>query len=562
MKKKKSIKLKFNLLIVSLCLFIIIGMLFLSLNFIKKSVTTQMRNDGLVIASIIEEYIEDIDITKDGGIKTANEVIKDMMIDFSEELKYISVENTNMEIVAHNESQKIGRVETDKRFKDIIRNQKPLAFEFERKDENGNGVNQWVYNVSVPLYDINNDKVIGIVDVGISLDDMHQKIEESMGNVLLFAAIVLIIAIAIGIFASNLVTKNLKELMNKSKSLGEGDLTIEFDINSNDEFEELAYIQNKTVKKLEKLISSVKQTILSINEMSNTLNASSQEVSASMEEIAGSSDCVLNSVSNQNKSIDNLHQNIDDLKNTLQMVYKEGKDLLKSSNLIEEHATKGSNETNLLMEEVNEVELSFKYVNDKIKDLSSSVEEITEITNVINSVAGQTNLLALNASIEAARAGEAGKGFSVVAQEIRTLAEQVLLSSDNINNIVSKISSQTKEVFETSNNAYSKIKDETNSIEGSVETFKGILNEVTNLTPKVDEVYKSIKKSLDIKDILLLEIDEINNSANTVTQSVQDITASIEEQTSMTEELSASIEELSSMQEELTKESNQFKTRD
>ncbi|WXR62545.1 methyl-accepting chemotaxis protein [Peptostreptococcaceae bacterium AGR-M142] len=562
MKAKKSIKFKFNLLIVSLCLFIIIGMLFLSLNFIKKSVTTQMKNDGLVMASIIEEYIEDIDITKDEGIKTTNEVIKEMMFNFNKELKYISVENTNMEIIAHNEKQKLGLVETDARFKDVIRNEEPLAFEFERKDENGNGNGQWVYNVSVPLYDINSDKVIGIVDVGISLDDMYIKIKESMINVLLFASAVLLIAIGIGVFSAHLVTKNLKELMNKSKSLGDGDLTIEFNINSKDEFEELANIQNRTVQKLESLISSVKQSILSISEMSNTLNASSEEVSASMEEIAGSSDSVLNSVSNQNNSIVKLHENIDDLKDILEMIYKEGKDLLKSSNLIEEHAIKGSKETNLLIEEVNEVQLSFKYVNDKIKELSSSVEEITEITNVINSVAGQTNLLALNASIEAARAGEAGRGFSVVAEEIRTLAEQVLLSSDNINNIVGKISSQTKDVFETSNNAYTKIKDETVSIEGSVETFKGILNEVTNLTPKVDVVYDSIKKSLDIKDIVLLEIDEISNSANVVTESVQDITASIEEQTSMTEELSASIEELSAMQEELTRESDQFKTRD
>lgn len=559
---KKSIRFKFNLLILSVCLFIIIGMVLLSLNFIKKSVTTQMKNDGIVMASIIEEYIEDIDITKEGGIEVTNEVIKEMMFDFNQELKYISVENKNMEIIAHNEKQKIGRVETDGRFKDVIKKEEPLAFEFERKDENGNGSGQWVYNVSVPLHDVNNEKVIGIVDVGISLDDMYLKIRESMINVLLFAVIVLIIAVGIGVFSSHLVTKNLNELMNKSKSLGEGDLTIEFNVKSKDEFGELAHIQNRTVQRLERLISSVKQSIFSISEMSNTLNASSEEVSASMEEIAGSSDSVLNSVSNQNTSIVKLHENIDDLKDTLEMIYKEGKDLLKSSNLIENHAIKGSNETNLLIEEVNEVQLSFKYVNDKIKELSSSVEEITEITNVINSVAGQTNLLALNASIEAARAGEAGRGFSVVAEEIRTLAEQVLLSSENINNIVGKISSQTKDVFETSDNAYTKIKDETVSIESSVETFKGILEEVTNLTPKVETVYKSIKKSLDIKDTVLLEIDEISNSANVVTESVQDITASIQEQTSMTEELSASIEELSAMQEELTRESNQFKTRD
>jgi methyl-accepting chemotaxis protein len=104
-----------------------------------------------------------------------------------------------------------------------------------------------------------------------------------------------------------------------------------------------------------------------------------------------------------------------------------------------------------LVTSINSIGSAFKDVSNKISELGMSVNKINEITALINSIADQTNLLALNAAIEAARAGEAGKGFAVVADEIRKLAEQSKNSSGEIDNLITLILSETKEVISTTN---------------------------------------------------------------------------------------------------------------
>jgi methyl-accepting chemotaxis protein len=75
--------------------------------------------------------------------------------------------------------------------------------------------------------------------------------------------------------------------------------------------------------------------------------------------------------------------------------------------------------------------------------LGERSQKIGEVLGLINEIAEQTNLLALNAAIEAARAGEAGKGFSVVASEVRKLAERSIRSADEIREIVTAIQDET-----------------------------------------------------------------------------------------------------------------------
>ncbi|WP_342558282.1 methyl-accepting chemotaxis protein [Metasolibacillus sp. FSL K6-0083] len=129
-----------------------------------------------------------------------------------------------------------------------------------------------------------------------------------------------------------------------------------------------------------------------------------------------------------------------------------------------------------------------------MSDLSERSKQIAEIVNVIGEISNQTNLLALNASIEAARAGEHGKGFSVVAEEVRKLAENTKTSTEDIANLTKKIEEQIAQAYEDNKNNMQLV---TNGIEKSAATsaqIESLLHMITNVQTGIDELLGYMKE--------------------------------------------------------------------
>src|SRR5205085_12259117 len=99
-----------------------------------------------------------------------------------------------------------------------------------------------------------------------------------------------------------------------------------------------------------------------------------------------------------------------------------------------------------------------KLTADKMRILAERSSEISEILNLISGIASQTNLLSVNAAIQAAHAGSAGLGFSVVADEIRKLAERSVQSTKDINKLIKAISKETGEALSSMDIAISEVK--------------------------------------------------------------------------------------------------------
>ena len=180
---------------------------------------------------------------------------------------------------------------------------------------------------------------------------------------------------------------------------------------------------------------------------------------------------------------------------------------------------------------------SIKKVSKTIENLNSNTKDILIILNKITDISSQTNLLSLNASIEAARAGEAGRGFSVVAEEVRKLAEESQSASKNIKSIMNNIDVSIRESLSICKETEETFKEELTQVGKTINTFVEIKASIENITESMDNATDSIKLIDKGKDILNKYINDISEISAENTASTEEVTASIDAQTTSNEDL-------------------------
>jgi len=194
-----------------------------------------------------------------------------------------------------------------------------------------------------------------------------------------------------------------------------------------------------------------------------------------------------------------------------------------------------------------------------VKTLEKQSEEITKLVGVIKDIADQTNLLALNAAIEAARAGEHGKGFSVVANEVRRLAEQVSLSVEDITFIVRNIQSESTFMTDSLQSGYKEVEKGTNQIKSTGETFEKINQALLEMTKGVQFISGNLSMIEDNSDEINHSIEEIATVSEGAAAGIEQTAASVQQTSSSMEQVATSSDRLAKSAETLFKQVGRFK---
>lgn len=166
------------------------------------------------------------------------------------------------------------------------------------------------------------------------------------------------------------------------------------------------------------------------------------------------------------------------------------------------------------------------------------MEQIVKITKTISTIADQTNLLSLNASIEAAKAGEAGRGFSVVANEVKKLADQSKESSKEIKFIIDDILNKTSDTTKVAHNANKFMEEQMNIVKETDSSLRSIYESMESLMERVNNVSQSIKSALDSKENVLDSIENISAISEETASIAEEVSATTQEQVASSEELS------------------------
>lgn len=195
---------------------------------------------------------------------------------------------------------------------------------------------------------------------------------------------------------------------------------------------------------------------------------------------------------------------------------------LQSAIITSETSMTGRKQLDQVIEQTLSLKNSVNDIKTSISSLEANSREIGDIVSVITSIAEQTNLLALNAAIEAARAGEHGKGFSVVAAEVRKLAEQTKDSSSDIKELVASTTKQIEEVVNQINDVNNKTLSANQNVQDTVNSFDEILaasnaskeqnernnQEMIKFTSALKEIGEAGQKVAELADELNQQMQE------------------------------------------------------
>jgi methyl-accepting chemotaxis protein PixJ len=232
-------------------------------------------------------------------------------------------------------------------------------------------------------------------------------------------------------FAKEQLQKRALNLLMEIEPIAKGDLTIRAQV-TDDEVGTLADSYNSTVESLSKIVTKVKaaaqQVAITTNQNDAIAMALTQGTEQQSEEIAAA----LKRIQAMTNSILTVGSHIEQAEIAIR----------GATRAVEV----GDNAMNRTVDGMAAIKQATSQTAKKVKQLGKSSQEIAKVVDLINDFTAQTNLLALNASIEAARAGEEGRGFAIVAEEVRTLAQQSSEATREIEKIVTTIQHETKEV--------------------------------------------------------------------------------------------------------------------
>jgi methyl-accepting chemotaxis protein len=212
--------------------------------------------------------------------------------------------------------------------------------------------------------------------------------------------------------------------------------------------------------------------------------------------------------SNKNKEQTHAHLEVIEIINEhITSLIKAIEKLFFSSEFLESRARNGEESVCELVDQIKIIETDFENIFKEINELALSTKEIEKIVILIENISSQTKLLALNAAIEAARAGESGKGFSVVASEVRLLADQTTHATKEISNTIEKMISNTSEVVNNYEVVFDKTKKHFITTQETKETFFSVFTE--------------IQKTTDILKIMRSELTFLETSIPNLNRSTQ-----------------------------------------
>ncbi|UHA75138.1 methyl-accepting chemotaxis protein [Paenibacillus sp. 481] len=393
----------------------------------------------------------------------------------------------------------------------------------------------------------------------------QSEIEDSVNAIqkliFLVMAIIALIAIGAALFVSSAITKPINAAVQYLQQIGGGNLAIDIPqsmLNKRSEVGTMVRAIDAMKRDIQDLIGGisssghiVSQSAVSLKDSMDQTQKASSLITESIIQLASASSDEANTVTEGSEKVEELGGAIDQVTTSTQ-------EILEIARRTSELNRRGIVIVQELVGRFNSTLQSSEDTAQAINQVNASAGEISSILATILEISGQTNLLALNASIEASRAGEYGRGFSVVAAEIRKLAEQSASAANNISHIISNVNNQVGAAVQAIGTSRELFKDQETAVRETESIFNDIMvsvNSQMDKTSKVDgQIQMMVEKRYELTDVFT-NISAITEENAAITQ---DVSAAAEEQLATIDDVAVYLTQLKGLSEELEENIKKF----
>ena len=393
----------------------------------------------------------------------------------------------------------------------------------------------------------------------IEKKDINSQLSQMRVIVLIIGVILIFAGLVIAFIVGRSIAKPVIRVAETLKDIaeGEGDLTHAIQVHSNDEIGSLAIYFNETLEKIRKMVINIRKEATALSNIGGELAANMNQTAAAVNEITSNIQSINTRILNQSASVSETHATMEQVTATISKlnshIEKQGSNISSASSAIEQMVANTGSVTDTLVKNASNVRTlreasevgrnGLREVAEDIQEIARESEGLLEINSVMENIASQTNLLSMNAAIEAAHAGESGKGFSVVAAEIRKLAESSSQQSKTISQVLKKIKESIDKITNATENVLQKfeaidssvkiVAEQENNIRNAMEEqghgSKQILEGVSNINEITSEVKSGSQEMLEGSQEVIRESEHLEKITHEITHGMSEMSVGADE---------------------------------
>ena len=373
-------------------------------------------------------------------------------------------------------------------------------------------------------------------------------------------ALVLLITIGVVAYLMREIKSGVNAVLKGAKEGEARNLAYRIPVDRSDEFGHIAASFNHMfdefrdmTKEFQASADIVDQSAIQLTETAEQSAEATQSIAQSITEVAGSTQEQMDYVTKTKEEVDAFSEGVDKSLATMNTI-------CRHVEVTTQMTQEGGKLVQATVEQMHSIADTVEQSSAVIEKLGERSKEIGAIIDTISGIAEQTNLLALNAAIEAARAGEHGRGFSVVAEEVRKLAEESQEAATKISDLIAAIQKETGAAVSAMETGRAEAEKGRANVQSTGEGFKAIMDRIEGIHSDTQLIMGTMQDIDESGKKIVGYTDNIHGSSQKISSSTETVSAAAEEQSAGMEEIAASSRQLAEQAQKLKDALGKFRT--